>query len=54
MDTCYDNINQKIQLCLQLEKEHTEQKLTEDMNGLVIVPKPKKKSQKQIFYLSKK
>jgi len=54
MDTCYNIVNHNIQFCLQLEKEHLEQKIAEDLDGLVIQPKPKKKSQREVFYLTKK
>jgi len=54
MDSCYNIINHNIQYCLQLEKEQKEQKIAEDLNGLVIEPKPKKKSQREVFFLPKK
>jgi len=53
MEQSFNQLKSIIQLTLEGEENEKEQLLIEDMNGLIITPKPKKKSQKQIFYLTK-
>ena len=56
MEQSFNQLKSIIQLTLSNEEDahaQEEQALIQDMNGMIITPKPKKKSQKQIFYIFK-
>ena len=54
MDNQMDLIKNIVQLSYDLEKEKEEQIISSDLSSLIIEKKPKKKSQREVFYLTKR